>query len=110
MSIVANVPPKASAPVTHQRPVAVKPKGWNHYRILCEGPRIRMWLNGVACADYTEKDPKIPLDGHIGLQVHGGGTLTVQFKDITVQELAPTKGAPSWADPGRKIAPWPRSR
>ena len=47
-----------------------------------------MWLNDVACADYVEKDPKIPLEGHIGLQVHGGGTLTVRFKDITVKELS----------------------
>ena len=81
---------------------AVKPAGWNHYRILCEGPRIRIWLNEVACADYTEKDPKIPLDGHIGLQVHGGGTLTVQFKEITVKELLTTKGAPSWKDLKKK--------
>lgn len=70
---------------------AVKPDGWNHYRILCEGPRIRMWLNGVACADYTEEDDRIPLEGHIGLQVHGGGTLTVRFKEITVRALAPSE-------------------
>tara|TARA_B100000941_G_scaffold289680_1_gene269604 strand:- start:975 stop:1640 length:666 start_codon:yes stop_codon:yes gene_type:complete len=70
---------------------AVKADGWNHYRILCEGPRIRMWLNEVACADYTEKDLKIPLEGYIGLQVHGGGTLTVRFKDIMVKDLSPSK-------------------
>ncbi|MEO1844283.1 MAG: DUF1080 domain-containing protein [Roseibacillus sp.] len=75
---------------------ALKPKGWNDYRIRCEGPRIQTWLNGVASVDYTEKDGAIPLDGHIGLQVHGGGTLTVQFKDITLVELPATKGAPSW--------------
>ena len=41
----------------------VKPEGWNHYRILCKGPRIRMWFNDVACADYTEKGcPGIPLE------------------------------------------------
>ena len=67
---------------------AVKPDGWNHYRIICEGPRIRMWLNDVSCADYVEKNPKIPLEGYIGLQVHGGGTLTVRFKDIIVRELS----------------------
>ncbi len=66
---------------------AVKPDGWNNYRIRCEGPRIRTWINGVACVDYTEEDPEIPLDGHIGLQVHGGGTLTVQFKDIEIVPL-----------------------
>jgi len=77
---------------------AVKPTGWNEYRIRCEGPRIRTWLNGVASVDFTEKDGGIPLDGYIGLQVHGGGTLTVQFKDITILELPATEGAPSWKD------------
>ena len=70
---------------------AVKPEDWNHYRILCKGPRIRMWFNDVACADYTEKDAGIPLEGYIGLQVHGGGTLTVRFKEITLKELSPSK-------------------
>ncbi|HUF62979.1 MAG TPA: family 16 glycoside hydrolase [Verrucomicrobiales bacterium] len=74
---------------------------WNHYRILCEGPRIRGWVNGVAAIDYTEPEPEIPLDGLIGLQAHGGGKFVVQFKDITIRELPPTEGAPTWenADP-----------
>ncbi len=76
----------------------VKPEGWNHYRIVCEGPRIRMWLNDVACADYTEKDAGIPLEGYIGLQVHGGGTLTVRFKEITLKELSPSKAGQQKAE------------
>jgi hypothetical protein len=71
---------------------------WNHYRILCEGPRIRSWINGVTAIDYNEADPKIPLDGLIGLQAHGGGKFVVQFKDISIRELPPTEGAPSWDD------------
>lgn len=75
---------------------ALEPTGWNHYRIRCEGPRIRTWLNGVPAVDFSEEDERIPLDGHIGLQVHGGGTLTVQFKDLTVTELPASEEAPSW--------------
>ena len=71
---------------------------WNHYRILCEGSRIRSWVNGVPAIDYTEADSKIPLDGLTGLQAHGGGKFVVQFKDITIRELPPTEGAPSWED------------
>lgn len=70
--------------------------GWNDYRILCKGTRIQTWINGVAALDYTEKDPKIPLEGRIGLQIHGGGKLLVQFKDLTIRELPPTPGAPVW--------------
>lgn len=87
---------------------AVKPTGWNDYRIRCEGKRIRTWLNGVACVDYLEEEETIPLEGKIGLQVHGGGTLTVRFKEITIVELEPTKGAKTWEGVSRR--PWPKKR
>ncbi|MCW1886408.1 DUF1080 domain-containing protein [Luteolibacter flavescens] len=69
---------------------------WNDYRILCEGPRIRTWINGVAALDYTEADGKIPLEGLIGVQAHSGGKVLAQFKDITIEELPATPGAPVW--------------
>jgi putative membrane-bound dehydrogenase-like protein len=69
---------------------------WNEYRILCEGPRIRSWVNGVAALDYTEADAKIPLEGLIGLQAHGGGKVLAQFKDVTIEKLPATPGAPAW--------------
>jgi len=74
---------------------------WNEYRIRCEGPRIRSWVNGVAALDYTEADAKIPLEGLIGLQAHGGGKVLARFKEITIEELPATPGAPTWekADP-----------
>lgn len=78
---------------------AALPEGdweWKEYRILCEGPRIRTWINGVPALDYVETDPSIPLEGLIGLQTHGGGKLQVQFKDIRIRELPPTPGAPVW--------------
>ena len=66
----------------------VKDWEWNEYRILCEGPRIRTWINGVLAIDYTEQDPAIPLEGYIGMQAHSGGKFLVEFKDITIEELA----------------------
>ena len=77
---------------------AAKDWDWNDYRILCEGPRIRTWINGVPALDYTETDPSIPQEGLIGLQAHGGGKMLAQFKDITVRELPPTPGSPAWED------------
>ena len=87
---------------------AVKPDDWNDYRILAEGPRIRSWINGVAALDYTEAAPDIAQDGHIGLQIHSGGIALVQVKDITVEELPPTPGAPLWEKVGRPKPPAPR--
>ncbi len=71
---------------------------WNDYRILCEGRRIRSWINGVPALDYTEADRTIPLEGLIGMQAHGGGKMLAQFKEITIQELPPTPGAPVWEE------------
>ena len=69
---------------------AVKPDDWNEYRIRAEGPRIRSWINGVAALDYREPDAAIPLDGHIGFQVHGGGKALVEVKDVAITALPPT--------------------
>jgi hypothetical protein len=83
---------------------AVKTGEWNEVRIRTDGPRIRGWINGVPTYDYTEAEPGIPQDGLIGLQVHGGGTTLVQFKDIVIEELPPTPGAPTWDTAGRPPA------
>jgi hypothetical protein len=69
---------------------------WNDYRIRAEGPRVQVWLNGVQTVDFTEPDPAIPQDGHIAVQVHGGGKAEAHFKDIVIEELPPTPGAPTW--------------
>jgi hypothetical protein len=65
----------------------LKRDDWNGYEIRAEGRRIRTYINGVMGIDYTEKDEKIPQEGRIGLQIHGGGPAQVWFKDITIVEL-----------------------
>jgi hypothetical protein len=73
---------------------AVKYDDWNEYVIRCEGPRIRLWLNGVLTVDYTEKDEKIDRSGVIGVQVHGGAKAKVFYKNIRLEEL-PSAGSKS---------------
>ncbi len=65
----------------------LKRDDWNHYRILCEGPRIQLWVNGVQTVDYTEADAAIPQTGKIGLQIHGGANTEVRYKNIVLKEL-----------------------
>ncbi len=84
---------------------AVKRDDWNEIRIRTEGARIRSWVNGVPALDYTETEPNIALDGHIGLQIHSGGMALVQIKEITIEELPATPGAVTWSKVG---APPPR--
>lgn len=60
---------------------------WNDYEIRCEGPRIRLKLNGKVTVDYTEEDPSIPQSGLIAFQIHGGGKAQVHFRNIRLKEL-----------------------
>jgi hypothetical protein len=69
----------------------VKYDDWNDYVIRCEGPRIRLWLNGKLTVDYTEEDNKIERSGIIGLQIHGGAKAKAYYKNITIEELPATK-------------------
>jgi|SRR5919199_700236 hypothetical protein len=69
----------------------LKRNDWNDYHIRCEGPRIRLWVNGQPTVDYTETDPSIPQSGLIGLQIHGGGKAEVSYKDLVLEELSDRK-------------------
>ncbi|MSU51070.1 MAG: DUF1080 domain-containing protein [Opitutus sp.] len=69
---------------------AQKPLGeWNVHRIRAEGPRIRIWLNGVQTVDYAETEAAIETSGIIALQIHGGAPSIVRYKDIAIEELSP---------------------
>ncbi len=69
-------------------PEAAKKDGWNEYVIRCQGDRVVLTLNGVKTADYREPDASIPRSGIIALQVHSGGPMEVQFKDIRIRNLS----------------------
>jgi hypothetical protein len=60
---------------------------WNDYVIRAEGPRIRLWLNGVQTVDYTEEDPSIDTTGVIAVQIHAGPPTEAWYKDITLLDL-----------------------
>ncbi len=60
---------------------------WNHYRILCEGARIRSWVNGVACADFTDAGEDLTLTGHLAFQVHSGERPRVSWRNVRLREL-----------------------
>lgn len=76
-------------------PEKYNPEKWNEYIIRCEGPRIRVWLNGVKTTDYIEPYTLNPLEGigtigqegYIALQIHSGKGSEVWYKDIEIQEL-----------------------
>ncbi|MEM9801633.1 MAG: family 16 glycoside hydrolase [Planctomycetota bacterium] len=56
--------------------------GWNRYRIVCEGPRIRTYLNGVPAADLLDG---VDLTGSLAFQVHGGDDdIVIHWRDPRV--------------------------
>jgi hypothetical protein len=61
--------------------------GWNEYRILAEGPRIQLWLNGQQTVDYTEEDDSVARSGKICLQIHSGPAGEARFMDVRVREM-----------------------
>jgi hypothetical protein len=64
---------------------------WNHYRILAEGPRIQVWINGKQVSDLThDAIYKSHPEGIIGLQVHGVGNqgpFSVSWKNLKIREI-----------------------
>ncbi|MDF1800768.1 MAG: DUF1080 domain-containing protein [Planctomycetota bacterium] len=60
---------------------------WNHYRIRCEGPRLRTWVNGVPAVDFTDTAPELSLTGHLAFQVHGGQLADVAWRNIELRQL-----------------------
>ncbi len=56
---------------------------WNILRVRARGDRYEVWLNGIKTTEYT--NATYPGSAPIGLQVHPGLAMSVQFKDIVVK-------------------------
>lgn len=65
----------------------LKADDWNDLVIRCEGSRIQIWVNGLQTVDYRETDEKIPRNGRLGLQIHGGEPAEASYKDIRIKVL-----------------------
>ncbi len=62
---------------------------WNTYRIVCRGPEITLYLNGVLMSQAIDRfPPRAVAKGAIALQMHPGhGPVKIQFKNIVLKEL-----------------------
>lgn len=65
----------------------LKKEDWNDYRIVCRGPQIELFINGLKTVDYTEADSEIPLSGRIAVQIHGGPAGEAWYRNIRIREL-----------------------
>ena len=71
-----------------QGPAPFKLEDWHEYRLVCCGTHISLYVNGKLMAEVVDDDPaQQDLSGILGLQLHSGDPVTVQFKDIHLKKL-----------------------
>jgi len=63
----------------------LKPGAWNRIRVEAQGDRFTVWLNGVQVSQYH--DAKYAEPGPIGLQIHPGVVMKVEFRDVRALAL-----------------------
>ncbi len=63
----------------------LKPKDWNTMKILVKDKTYTVWLNGQEVMTYTSE--KIPATGPIGLQLHPGNEMKIQYRKIKLGEI-----------------------
>ena len=90
-----------AVPVPFPMPLEDWPKCWRHgqwnelrARIVGNPPKITTWIKGVKFMEWTETEKRLPDQGGIALQVHGGGDYTKQFvryRNIRVKLLNESK-------------------
>ncbi len=69
--------------VTRRRDGAIETGRWYRIRARCEGPRVRVWLDGDPVIDYTD-DGQGPARGRAGI---GTWSTQAQFRNIKVVSL-----------------------
>ncbi len=68
---------------------AYKPENWNRMTIRARGNRLEYWINGIKVIDYQDHDPKASREGIIGLQIHNGSVMKIEYRNIHVLPLEP---------------------
>jgi hypothetical protein len=82
-------------PVTPEKWATFWKKGdWNELKASIHGnpPKVTTWINGVQFMEWTDDKKRLPDDGAIALQVHGGSPdrffkKTVRYRNIRVKVL-----------------------
>jgi poly(3-hydroxybutyrate) depolymerase/prenyltransferase beta subunit len=87
-------------PASEKALAALHKGDWNHYVIRAMGGEISLSLNGVESVKYQETDAEIARTGRIAVQIHAGGPMKVEFKDIYIQALPDPKVRANANEPG----------
>lgn len=66
----------------------IRPDDWNILRIIVKGNRLQHYINGVLMSDVTDNDTvNRKMSGLIGVQVHVGPPMKVEYRNIMLKTL-----------------------
>ena len=96
-----NSPDKIKPETKSPTPLPVPPEKWAEFwkhgrwnklkaRITGNPPTVTTWINGTKFTEWTDEKKRLPDEGGIALQVHGGGDHTkefVRYRNIRVKVL-----------------------
>jgi hypothetical protein len=57
---------------------------WHTFRVLCEGPKIQVWLDEKQIVDFVDTSGAIRLTGKLGLQMNAG---RAAYRNVCVRPL-----------------------
>lgn len=72
---------------------SVKKESWNICRIVAKGNVMKHFVNGVLMSEVEDLDPeKRVMDGLLGVQVHVGPPMKIEFRKIALKRIAESDG------------------
>jgi hypothetical protein len=82
-----NIAKDGTVGVSEEIQAAIKSEDWNSYRIVAKGGHLQHFINDRQTVDVTDNSTVGAKEGLLALQIHVGGPMVVQFKDIKLTEL-----------------------
>ncbi len=73
--------------LSKETPAKIDITQWNTYEIICKGNHIIHKLNGKIAIDLIDNDKGKLLKGKIGLQLHAGEAMKVEYRNIQLKKF-----------------------
>ena len=65
----------------------IKKEDWNSYKVIANGNRFQHFINDTKTSECLYNDDERRATGLLGLQIHVGPPMTVQFRKIRIKKL-----------------------
>ena len=85
--LTADNPKPVALPDADAAVSAQKLDDWNEMSIIASGSTITISVNGILTSRFNDKSDKLDEQGLLGLQLHAGPPMKIEFKDIRMRRL-----------------------